>query len=66
MYYRARISPFLAAQEVLVHLDRVDVPGHLGLGEGSQSSQVLEELVRHFLVYFVQLFLHLGLESLDD
>ena len=50
---------FAKSHDVLVHLDGVDIPDHLVLGYGSNSSQLLEETVLHLLVKLGQLTLYL-------
>ena len=56
---------FVHVEEVTIHFDSVDVPDHLGLGQGGNPTQVLEETAWHFLVELVQVGLDLALDLLD-
>lgn len=57
---------FVDTHKVSVHLYRVDVPDHLGLGQGSYPPQLLEESVRHLIVELAQISLDLALHLLDN
>jgi len=60
------LRSLIDAEDVSVHLDRVDVPGHLGLREGDHSPQMLEKPCRHLFVKVVQVRLNFPLDVFDD
>lgn len=57
---------FVHAQQVLIHLYRVDVPYHLGLCHRCHSPQVLEEASWHIFVELTESGLYLSLQSFND